>query len=766
MKISLIAISFCFFVVQSTSAQHSWRKNRRSAETAFQEGKFAEAASLYEAAWKSNSKKTKYIYQAAETYAMIRDYQRAAECYKIVKDDKEFLLAKLYFARCLKQSGSPEKAIAEYASFISNYGGTGADKLRDIVQVEIRGCEFAIQSTKSAAKNPIQISRLGSTINSNEAEFAPIALGEDILYFSSNFSGKATIYRSQKQNGNWTKAVLPSGFPELKGAGICNGSFSSDNKRFYFTECTADKGLQALCAIYVMNRSGDRWLAPQKLTNSINVEGFTSTHPSIANIGGKEYLFFSSNKPGGKGGMDIYQSRIYTDKKELTLSNPVSLGENINTEGDEITPFFDASENCLYFSSNANLTIGGLDIQKSKLLESTDTYGKTENAGMPYNSAADDYYFVKGKNKNAGFLVSNRSTKERPNTTNEDIFEFVWAPQQMMAKGKVFDKNSLALIIDCRVNLYEITESAQRRLLNTKVIKDGKFEFNLLPDKKFRIEAEKKGFLTNYFDFSTSKDSLSKVYEKNLLLVVDVKSSTQPSGAQIEEKPLKVNSAEEKVISNEVDNKEAAIVTKVDAKQTRDNPATKGGEVKTNVDKAVVKGKSTDTKRAESPTKKQEESKPIVVNTPTKKEEKATFSSNENQGIKPQYVSSPSALDEKRISTENVNKGLTSVGTMPLYETKSHLGEHLISSAPKLEGIYYKIQIIALKRFDFEEKRYDPIKDMGRVDTEYIVKRDMVRVLLADFFQLEDAQKMLIEVRRNREFAGAFVVKYADGIRY
>jgi hypothetical protein len=120
-------------------------------------------------------------------------------------------------------------------------------------------------------------------------------------------------------------------------------------------------------------------------------------------------------------------------------------------------------------------------------------------------------------------------------------------------------------------------------------------------------------------------------------------------------------------------------------------------------------------------------------------------------------------------STKNADvltsKGATSVGTMPLYETISKDNEKLITSAPKLDGTYYKIQMIAVKRFDMEETRYRPVKDLGRIDTEYIVKKDMVRVLLADFFKFEDAQTTLAEVRKNREFSGAYIVKYENGTR-
>ena len=90
MKYFITAFLLFFCLSGNLSAQNAWRKSKRSAETAERTGNFAEAAALYEASWKDNNKKTKLIYQAGELYAILRDYQRAADCYKEVKEDKDF----------------------------------------------------------------------------------------------------------------------------------------------------------------------------------------------------------------------------------------------------------------------------------------------------------------------------------------------------------------------------------------------------------------------------------------------------------------------------------------------------------------------------------------------------------------------------------------------------------------------------------------------------------------------------------------------------
>jgi hypothetical protein len=715
-RYTLLFLWSCISLTLST-AQTSWRKSIKAAEAAVRQSNYADAARYYEAAWTDKPKKKNYIYQAAEYYALVRDYEKAAEAYKNLRGDKEFPLAQLQYARMLKQSGAYDKAGPEYADFVSSYNGKDADVIRDFVQTEIRGCDFALQSIRMSSKNPLQVNRMSPSVNSIEAEFAPVAFADDLLYFSSNIAGNASIYRSQKQSGVWTKAVVPNGFPELKNKDFCNGAFSPDNKRFYYTECTATEGLNAQCALYIMVRKGNNWSEPFRLPEDINAKGFTATHPYVSEVGEYEVLYFASNKTGTKGGMDIWKTTRSITTDELKFSAAVNLGDEINTKGDEITPFFEAAEGALYFASNGHLSMGGLDIMKSKYTTQSNTWGKIENLGAPINSSADDYYYVKNKSKTGGFLVSNKATKERLHTLNEDIFEFALPPKNLTIKGQILERATSVVMKDARLNLYEILANGQKRLLNTKISNDGTYEFVLVPDKKIRVEAEKKGFTTASHEFVAVKDSIALGFEKNIYLDVEAKANAVTLSDYIED-------------------------TKV--KPTTNNPATK---------------KPATTKTAATPNKTQPTT--VVNTTPSKKQD--------IPAVKPNAATTPTkenatASVEKRsdILTE---KGSTSVGTMPLYETVSKANERLITSAPKLDGTYYKIQMIAVKRFDREENRYRPVKDLGRIDTEYIVNKDMVRVLLADFAQYDSAQEVLAEVKKNREFAGAYIIKYENGVR-
>jgi septal ring-binding cell division protein DamX len=88
-----------------------------------------------------------------------------------------------------------------------------------------------------------------------------------------------------------------------------------------------------------------------------------------------------------------------------------------------------------------------------------------------------------------------------------------------------------------------------------------------------------------------------------------------------------------------------------------------------------------------------------------------------------------------------------------------------VAAAPKTEGTYYKIQIIALGNYNPAQSRYAKVKDMARIDTEYISDRKLYRVMLADYNSVEEAQADLAKVRSMKDFGDAFIVEYKDGER-
>jgi len=177
--------------------------------------------------------------------------------------------------------------------------------------------------------------------------------------------------------------------------------------------------------IFCIRRTEAGWADPERLRPYINFEASTSMFPQVAQAEGVEYLFFSSDRVGGYGGLDLYVCERPLDSEELDFSFPQNLGRIVNTGADEVTPFYQADTKTLWFSSIGHPSLGGLDIFKTEKIDSA--WSRPQNVGMPLNSPADDYFFVLKKSGEGAFFSSNRRVGEiKTITTDDDIFELSW----------------------------------------------------------------------------------------------------------------------------------------------------------------------------------------------------------------------------------------------------------------------------------------------------------------------------------------------------
>lgn len=752
---NLLTLFICLLGITASAQQKlSWKQHLNMADDFYKNALYTDAAEHYEAAWRQKPKKLELIHKAAESYFIIKDYKKAANAYKNIKDEgKKYPMAGLRYARSLKQDGNYDEASREFVYFLNNYNGDDKALITEIVQNEIRGCELGIKLSAEPLNNGIQVLHLNSNVNSPETEFAPIPFNDNVLYFSSTMSNKARIYFTMREkDGDWKKSTPPKNFPDIPNDHFCNGTLTPDSKRFYFTLCKSVEswgGLTTRCEINVIKKIGDTWTTPQRLRDYINLDGTTATHPFVIHKDGKEILYFASNREGSIGGMDLWYVERNVDSEDIDFTFPVNLGPQINTLGDEITPFYDQADGVLYFSSNGHATLGGQDIFKSK--GSMTNWAVPENAGLPYNSSADDYYFVKTPSRAGGFLTSNRIFgMEKITTTHEDLFEFrmrdEMAPaiaepeapkkteepvpteptaspteptESLKVAGKVIDKFNDEVVPGVTVSLYEITSDKGKRLLTNKNAEDGRFEFTLLPNRNFMIEAQKNGYSGGMVEFSTSGGQnltedifIARTADNQMAK----KEEEEMGGAVKEEKPpVKIN--------------------------TSPKPDKKVTEVKKEATPPIVKAD------------KEDKTKPVP---PTKKET-----------LKPM---------EPQVTTPQRDTGEI-VGTLTaedlLYEGSTYIARgrspadrsEFKTDAPRYQGEYYKIQLIAVDHFTPEEERFTKATQWGTLQTEYLIGKKLYRVLLSEFPSLDEAKQVLKEVQSNG-FGKAFIVRYNDGERY
>jgi outer membrane protein OmpA-like peptidoglycan-associated protein len=419
-------------------------KKRQLADALMESGSYYNANDLYQELYEKNPK-VGLAWNIAEAYYNSRDYPQALNWYKKVWDESPgaYPEAQYYYALCLKLNSRYDEAKTQFEDFRkkTKLRGPEATVYKRLARNESKGCDLA----KLIMGEPIDmdIAAMGSRINAANTEFAPMPLGDDEFIYASLRSDSAInmgankksdmrsqFYRSERKGGVWAEGKLFDDMFNSMNGHVGNGSFSKDGDRFYFTVCNFDEDVsRPICEIYVSEQSkaGD-WAKPKKVSN-VNATGYTATHPTVGMSRGKEVLYFTSDREGGRGGMDIWYSVISGGGKEH--ARPRNCGPKLNTAGDEVTPFYNHKDELLYFSSNGQINIGGLDVFKA---EGQERAWKTPlNVGFPVNSNVDDFYYVTTEDGEKGFVVSNREGAIALKNTFccDDIFafEYIFPPE-------------------------------------------------------------------------------------------------------------------------------------------------------------------------------------------------------------------------------------------------------------------------------------------------------------------------------------------------
>ncbi|MEM6379736.1 MAG: tetratricopeptide repeat protein, partial [Bacteroidota bacterium] len=266
----------------------------------------------------------------------------------------------------------------------------------------------------AAINNPVPFEpkRLSDAINTQFAEYLPsfTANGKQLVY-TARRRGQEDLYFSEKINGEWTsgQAILGVNTNDNEGA----QTMSADGRMIIFTACGRRDGFGS-CDLFVSYKKEDYWTRPMNMGRTIN-SGAWDSQPSLSANG--KFLFFASNRGGGKGKSDIYVAYYLGNGQ---WSDPQNLGDQINTAGDEKGPFFHADGRTLYFASSGHPGMGSLDLFKSNLM-GDGIWSEPVNLGYPINSNGEEVTLIVSLDGKKAYFSSNRSN---PNRGETDIFEF------------------------------------------------------------------------------------------------------------------------------------------------------------------------------------------------------------------------------------------------------------------------------------------------------------------------------------------------------
>jgi tetratricopeptide (TPR) repeat protein len=573
----------------------TWKEHEKLALAAIEAGKNAEAAEHFDAAFLLKPEKLELAEAAANAFRICRDYAKAAERFQNLLNNPKYPHARLDYALALQQKGDFDEAIPEFLMYLNNYNAKDRETVSERIEAHINGCSLGIRQLDSAKMAKVKLEHLD--INTADNDIAPVPFGDDVLYFTTIGTGNnAKIFRSQQASANNWVAPMPLKSLQIPDeTPFGNGTFSPDGNRFYCTMCQfLDKKRSKTrnCGIYFLKRTRDGWTPPTRLSDRINAPEGNTTHAFVMHKGNKEIMFFSSNRAGGQGGMDIWLTSRFKNDENSEFESPLNLGAIVNTEGDEVTPFYDADATALYFASNGRATIGGLDIFRSEGFQQRWT--SPANLGAPYNSSADDYYFAKNSSKTGGFLVSNRSLgMEKIGTRDDDIYQFLFDDRnELTVSGQIFDKKTVSLLENARTSLYEKRASSMGdgRLLASVMSPTGAFSFPLLPKKSYTLEVEKDGFRIETVAFSTL--DTGKTVLKNIIR--DFYLERYATLASLEVKSEKAEGKSESKTAQKAENTEES------SKVKNEKLKVKSEEPEVKNEKSEVKNESKTAQKAEN----------------------------------------------------------------------------------------------------------------------------------------------------------------------
>ena len=486
-----------------------------------------------------------------EAFRYARNYEKAEQVYqKIFDADKIKNLKDLYYlATMQKQNGKYKEAAENFKYFRKKYRGEKDSKqINKKARILMEGCEMAPKWIDTIPQ-PLRIERLDNSINHAHIEFSPLPVEEDKMIYASLLTDEAVrvkegdslkfqrkFYTAEKTGGKWKSNGEWNEVPFIaNGLDVGNGSFSPDGKRFYFTQCEKNWKNQMICSIYKSEKgANDEWMEAEKLAKNINSPNFTSTQPSVAieSFKNREVLYFVSNRPEGKGGLDIWYA-VYNEKTK-EFYDPKNAGFKINTAADEMTPFYDLATETLYFSTDGRPGLGGLDIYKAQ--GSKLKWEVAENIGYPTNSSADDLYYVLNTDGETGFFTSNRpggASFSHP-TCCDDIYSFEPDPDWEEKEILVVDKEDLIEqkeIVKPRstklvgetlpytmLSLSKIGSDGQKIFVRNFYTKDnGSFEFKLDQLTDYEVTAKKENYLSNKIKVSVEENA-PEIINRNIEL--------------------------------------------------------------------------------------------------------------------------------------------------------------------------------------------------------------------------------------------------------
>lgn len=475
---------------------------------------YMDAIPFYEDLATKDGKNAQYLSRLGDCYRLTGNSPKAEAVYsKLIGLENVEPVNYYYYALMLDENQKYSDAQKYYGIYKEKNSSdsrsnrktnlTDVDLFKDSAFYRIKNCEF----------------------NSINSDFALFPFSESSYMFASNRPSEVSVKHTYvwnnqpfldlytiKKNTNNVFAE-PKPLPGEVNSQYHEGPifFDKNSNTFYITRNNFnDKKFQKSkdgvnkLKIYIVNIDGtaNKSFADFEYNNN----EYSVGHVTVSADGQK--LYFSSDMPGGFGLADLYVCKKENDK----WGKPENLGNAINTEGNELFPFI--SENgTLYFSSEGNKGLGGLDIYSAEIASGIP--GKIKNLGYPLNSNKDDFAFYISPDNLTGYFSSNRAGGKG----DDDIYEFTILKKHYFLSGTAMEKGTMEILPNTKVKL-----SGDKGITISEIItgNDGSYKFEVEPEMNYQLNGQKEKYFDGIRPVSTINPGQETEFKADLILEKDL----------------------------------------------------------------------------------------------------------------------------------------------------------------------------------------------------------------------------------------------------
>jgi hypothetical protein len=469
-------------------AQHhnifsNFKSNIKRADQFYSHNSYASAVELYKKVLSHDTGNSEVKLKIAHCFSKLNKPAETESWYEkiIYNTEKIKPIDKLYYAEALLSNGKYDEARKWFHEYSQE----------DSTESESHRKNDALFSILEEYKDSLNYRVSEASINSKEADFSPAYYDHGIVFLSARKETK--IVRNMSAAGNvhfldlyyssfaeGDSLSLPVKFDKNLNTKFHEGpvAFFDKGNKIIFTRNNYNRG-KSVKSVHGVNHlvlfyaerdtvTGE-WINVSDLP--FNSSEFSTSHPSFSSK--TKTLYFVSDRPGGYGGTDIYESNF----RSGNWSNPRNLGNEINTEGQEMFPFV-YKDSILFFSSNGHPGLGGLDLYSANISEGKITEVKSFN--YPINSGHDDFGLIMGEDGESGYFSSNR----KGGTGDDDIYYYKINSIKLI--GITEDNLEEKPLGKVTLRLFE--QGSQKEIKISG--EDGKFFFKLKGDREYVIKAK------------------------------------------------------------------------------------------------------------------------------------------------------------------------------------------------------------------------------------------------------------------------------------